>query len=185
MNFIKSIKFLFPVYFLGVLLFAASPCDISQQEKQKLLLLPYETFDQDLKGGWRLYADKKCYQLAANILEEYVIQHKINLQPWQERVMIWHAGQMYGMLNDYKNAQQRFLSCIDKDEPANTPILWNAYVYSTVAFLNNDIETFMKYRELIEKGPTFDGQKPNLNVVNSLLKCWGEPYAIAYSCNKK
>ncbi|HZW61790.1 MAG TPA: hypothetical protein VFF04_06215 [Candidatus Babeliales bacterium] len=62
----------------------------------------------------------------------------------------------------------------------NTPILWNDYVYATMAFLNNDMPKLKLYRDKIANGPIFNGKKLNLDVVDNLIQHFGQPYSVAY-----
>lgn len=55
---------------------SARNCNISSDEENKLLALPYQDFDQSLQGGgWRAYGDNGCYALAAKILDRYSALH--------------------------------------------------------------------------------------------------------------
>jgi hypothetical protein len=54
---------------------------------------------------------------------------------------------------EYEIAKTRFKRSINPNEPENTFILWNDYVYATIAFLNNDMPKLKLYRDKIANGP--------------------------------
>lgn len=87
---------------------------------------------------------------------------------------------MYAFNNEYEIAKLRFKQSINPKEPENMPILWNAYVYATIAFLNNDMHKLKLYRGKIANGPIFNGKKTNLDVVDNLIQYFGQPYLVAY-----
>ncbi|MGT3155993.1 hypothetical protein ACVSNX_11380, partial [Legionella pneumophila] len=91
----------------------------------------------------------------------------------------------YAFGNQYRIAKNRFIHSINPNEPDNIPILWNDYVYATIAFLNNDMAKLKFHRDKIAAGPLLNGIKPNLNVVDNLILYFGKPYSIAYSGNKE
>ncbi len=158
--------------------FSAS-CSISTMEKSKLLSMPYDDFDQQ-KNGWRQYAKLDCYHEVGVLIDKYLEQNINALLDWQIRIVTWHAGQLYASNNEYELAKIRFEQSIDKNEPKSSPILWNDYVYATIAFLNNDISKLSLCRDKIADGPSVNGKKPNLNVVDNLIQYFGQPYSEAY-----
>lgn len=101
------------------------------------------------------------------------------------RILTWHAGQMYAFDNNYKQAKKRFQNSFNPKESADTPILWNDYVHATLAFIDKDLNKLRFHRTRIANGPDFNGTKMNLTAVDGLIKCFDQPYAIAYSgCQK-
>ncbi len=96
--------------------------------------------------------------------------------------MTWHAGQLYAFNHEYEPAKIRFKQSINFNEPPNSPILWNDYVYATIAFLNNDLPKLKFHRNIIANGAISNsGNKQNLDVVDKLINNFGQPYSIAYS----
>jgi len=154
---------------------------ISEGRKQELMELAFTDFDQSMGHGWREFAKPGCYLETALLLDQYFELHKEKLVRWQRSILTWHAGQMYAFNNNYSVAKTRFLSSLNPEEPATTEIMWNDYVYASVAFLDKDFETLKKHRDIIADGPTFNGKKQNLWVVDNFIKCFNEPYAYAYS----
>ena len=154
-----------------------SSCIIPAGEREQLIKLDFDAFDQTMGEGWRKYSARKCYREAGALIDDYYAAHKDGLESWQKRINRWHAGQLYAMLNDYETARQRFLDSYNPDEPADPPFPWNDYVAATIAFLDGDRQTLQKHRDRIAASA---GQQ-NLQVVDNLLKYFGQPYSVAYS----
>lgn len=108
-----------------------------------------------------------------------MLKHK-DLDVSQRVNLNFHAGQMYAFADDYRTAIDRFNKSTYTEEPPELPLRWNAYVHATIAFLNKDMARLKECREDIFGGPTFDGEKANLDVVDRLIKHFDEPYAKAY-----
>lgn len=159
--------------------FSAS-CNISIIEEEKLLSMDYDSLDQS-ETGWRKYAKLACYDEMGVLIDKYLDKNRNILSDWQVIGVTWHAGQMYAFGNDYEMAEHRFIHSINPSEPDNTPILWNDYVYATIAFLNKDLTELKFRRNKIADGPILNGKKPNLDVVDNLILYFGQPYSVAYS----
>ena len=112
----------------------SATCDIPPIKKDKLLSMSYDEFDQT-DNGWRQYVKLGCYHEMATLLDQYLNQKNTTLADWQIISITWHAGQMYAFNNEYEIAKIRFGQSINPHEPEDTPILWNDYVYATIAFL--------------------------------------------------
>ncbi len=117
------------------------------------------------------------------LIDKYLDQNERVLTNGQSRVATWHAGQMYAFNNEYAVANMRFDHSLNPNEPENAPILWNDYVYATIAFLNTDKLRLMQYRDKISNGKVINGTVPNLDVVDNLIKYYGQPYSVAYHPN--
>jgi len=157
-------------------------CSMTPINEEKLLAMSYDIFDQS-KNGWRQYAKLGCYYEMGILIDKYLDKNKNILADWQIIGTTWHAGQMYAFNNNYETAKFRFDHSINPNEPENTPILWNDYVYATIAFLNNDMAKLKFYRDKIADGPTSNGKKLNLDVVDHLIQYFGQPYSVAYHPN--
>lgn len=180
-------------YFLSVLMLSLSTsafadqtptsdaCCIPEEEQTRLMGLSYNDFDQSMHAGWRKIAeDQGCYQAGAQIVDRYREAHQTTLKDWERNILVWHAGQMLGFDGNSVQARVRFVASLDPQEPADAPILWNDYVFASIAFLDHDLETLKAHRERIARGPTFQGKKMNLNVVDNLIQGFDSPYIIAY-----
>ena len=176
------------IILLTILLFILMPsafslsCSITPVEEEKLLSMSYDDFDQ-AENGWRQYAKLGCYHEIGILIDKYLDQKKSTLTAWQAIGVTWHAGQMYAFNNEYEIAKIRFEHSINPNEPEDTPILWNDYVYATLAFLSNDMPKLKLYRDKIANGPIFNGKKPNLDIVDNLIQYFGQSYSIAYHQN--
>lgn len=157
---------------------------ITSMDMKKQLSLAYTPFDQSAQG-WRQFARSGCYLETGRFIDRYIEIHQTTLADWERINLRWHAGQLYAFANDYRLAIARFRSAINPRESGHSPILWNDYVYATIAFLNNDRKQLEKHRDAIAKGPVFQGKKMNLDVVNHLLSYIGQPYSVAYRAQDK
>src|SRR5207245_2325121 len=101
--------------------------------------------------------------------------HRSELKPDQVVVLRWHAGQMDAFAGDSAAARPEFVGSVNPEEPADSPVLWNDYVFASVAFLDRDRETLLAHRNRIARGPVFNGKKPNLEVVDHLLEYFNRP----------
>jgi len=141
--------------------------------------LGYDAFDQRPGRGWRQVAEKGRFSDAARLIDVYLEKHH-DLDVSQRVNLNFHAGQMYAFADDYRTAINRFSRSTYAEEPPELPLRWNAYVQATVAFLQKDMKRLKECREEILGGPTFHGEKANLDVVDRLIKRFDEPYSKAY-----
>jgi hypothetical protein len=163
---------------VSVVLGDESPvCPISDAERDSLMKLSFDEFDQTPGEGWRKYSDQGCEKEATSLLEEYFEIHEAELEDWRKRINRWHAGQIYASMGDYETARERFLVSYDPDEEEDPEFPWNDYVSASIAFLDGDREKLQKHRDRIEAS---EGQQ-NLHVVDKLLEFFGEPYSVALS----
>ena len=169
---------------LAAVLCLVPPGDGKVGEEDQLLKLDFDAFDQRPGAGWRLLAQKGRHLDAAKLIDRYREKHK-ELDESRQGILFFHAGQMYAFADDYKTALQRFPKSKHAQEPPELPIRWNAYVDATIAFLGKDLNRLKECREQIAKGPSFRGEKANLNVVDSLIENFGKPYRDAYGAHAK
>jgi hypothetical protein len=166
---------------LGLSCFAFStPNAPTPSEFEQLLELDYKTFDQTLpSGGWRGIVDDFD---AARLLDAYYVQHYTTLLPYQRRVIVWHAGQMYATANLSKIAITRFTKAYSSDEEANDQFRWNAYVRGSIAFLeHNRADLQNAFDEMNAADPSVGNV--NRDVLKGFMNCFGKSYAEAYgSC---
>jgi hypothetical protein len=113
------------------------------------------------------------------------LDKKANLEPWQERILFFHAGQSYAFENLYEVAARRIeASKNDKEEP-NPELHWNLYVEATAAFLKKDKKVLKEKFAEFEKVAT-EKEKVNVKVVEGLIICFEKPYVEAYgACRPK
>jgi beta-lactamase class D len=146
--------------------------------------LDFDKFDQDPEGGWRAVAAPGCELEAAKLLNDYLNVHSSKLQPWQTRILQFHAGQMQAFAGATAAALQHFRRSYDSYElNIKSPLRWNAYVRATIAFLDNDMAALKVCREALNKGPQDPAWVlPNQNVIDRLINGFGQlSYQEAYS----
>jgi hypothetical protein len=139
----------------------------------------YNAFDQSPGTGWRHLAENGQFLDAAKSIDAYIKEHE-GLDESQRVNLNFHAGQMYAYANDAKTAIERFDKSTYAEEPPDLPLRWNAYVRATIAFLDKDLNRLKECREEIAAGPTFQGEKANLDVVDRLIDNFDKPYSEAY-----
>lgn len=169
---------------------------LSQSDRERLLNLDEDAFDQDSSSGWRAIATKTgCELAAADLIRDYRERHSLN-----KTIVIWHEGQMRAIGNDYVAAIRLFEQS-RKPEDQNVAG-WNEYVDASIAFLRRDMRALLQARKalsIIEPPPSFDVTDgvfeipnssgnphkmrwpPNIDVVDGLIKCFEKSYRDAYS----
>lgn len=146
------------------------------------LRLPFREFGQTPDSGWRVLANEERWAEAGRLIDRYLAQNP-SLTPYERMVLSFHAGQMYGFAGENQTARYRFMDALIPNESPNAVIRWNAYMLATIAFLEGDRPTLLQSREVILAGPTVEGCKPNLNIVNSFVANFGKPYKVAYQAS--
>lgn len=141
------------------------------------LALPFDQFDQDDHQGWRPLSDSDCEAEAAMLIAAYADKHP-------HPVLTWHRAQMLakaGKTADAIEAARLTLRPPHSDE--GTGFDWNDYASATIAFLQGDKVSLQSNRDrLADAAAKSEFNQPNLRSVDKLLRCFGQPYKIAYSC---
>jgi hypothetical protein len=130
--------------------------------------------------NWRLLESRKEYVAAARLLEAYIARHAASLAEEDRVLFHFHAAQEYAFAADYRRALRHLPRARYSAERTSFPIRWNDYVSATEAFLLRDRAGLQAARERIAAGPTWNGEVLNLNVVDSLIEHFDEPYLAAY-----
>lgn len=176
---------------------STSQC-LSAQERDRLLALDEDAFDQDLSGsggGWRaIAAVRGCEFAAADLIRDYREQHASTAS-----ILYWHEGQMRATGGDYPAAIRLFEQ--SRKPEAQDLAGWNQYVDASIAFLEKDMPALLRARESlsrVEAPPDFIVQDgvfeipnnsgkafkmrwpPNIDVVDGLIKCFDRSYREAY-----
>jgi hypothetical protein len=121
-------------------------------DRDILLSLPWQQFDQTLNSGWRVYSARHEYGAAADVIEVYLKQHQ-ELTIRQRAVSHFHAGQM--RVRDGR-ARPGLTHMKQALAPENTPGLsddWNIMVSAHVAFLTGDRATLIALKEQVASLP--------------------------------
>lgn len=180
----------------AILVQTSTAADDCVYDKEAMLVLPPEAFDQDLEGGWRNLSYKPgCKEAAADLLAAYRTAHWGSLTPAQLHVNYWHEGQLRASLDQRLRAKRLLLAGVN---PAITSDGFQDYALGTVAFLDNDRDALQTARDRLAATPEpenwaesaarfkarFGAEMKwpiNLNVLDSMLACFGRSYDEAYS----
>jgi hypothetical protein len=157
---------------------AALVCTLSDAEREQYLELDYRSFDQTLPdGGWRGVHKHGCGVEAAKLIDAFHEFHKDALEPSEHRLLYFHAGQIYAFEGLTDVALERFRRSLAEEKPG-TRSMWNVYVKGTIAFLERDRAALEAARdELVQRSD------PNMDILRSMVRCFGRPYKEAYSQN--
>ncbi|WP_122464606.1 hypothetical protein [Brevundimonas lutea] len=165
------------------LLDPAAACDF---DRDAMLAMDEQTFDQTPEG-WRSLHGEGCIDQAAQLIADYRAHTGS-----EGHMLYWHEGQ----LRAEQGQSDAAIALLDQ---ARQPALdfqgWDHYVDASIAFLNQDRSALEAARERLAATPTPDmemiatlpdGRRvrvpwpPNLNVVDGFVRCFDEPYAVAY-----
>jgi hypothetical protein len=173
-------------FLLAAALAAAPPADPCAYDRDRLLALDQNAFDQDLKGGWRVLAENpRCYVAAADLIRDYREAHHST-----DTILFWHEGQMRASARQTAAA----IALFEKSRKTRDSIGWNFYVDGTVAFLRHDRAQLQAARDKLAAlpkpadfhpvgpdGKPFDIKwPPNLNILDGFLTCFDRSYEQAY-----
>jgi hypothetical protein len=174
-------------FLLAAALGAAPAADPCAYDRDRLLALDENAFDQDFNGGWRALAQNpKCELAAADLVRDYRKTHHSSAF-----ILFWHEGQLRADAGQMKEA----IALFDQSRRKNDKYGWNFYVDGTIAFLKHDRSSLLNARQSLaalprpaDWGPFMFNGKPvevpwpeNLNVLDGLLKCFDRPYKEAYA----
>jgi hypothetical protein len=165
-------------FLLAVSLAAAPSPDPCAYDRDRLLALDQNAFDQDQKGGWRTLDEKGCHTAAADLIRDYRLAHNPASQ-----ILLWHEGQIRGFAGQTKDA----IALFDKARAKEPDHLgWNLYVDGTIAFLKHDRAALIAARNKLAvlprpaEWPAQMGWPQNLDVLDRLLACFDGTYHQAY-----
>ena len=140
-------------------------------ERDNILSLPWQQFDQTLNSGWRVYSARGDYQAAADVIDAYLKQNG-ELTVRQRAVSHFHAGQMRvrhsRVVAGLAHMRQALV-------PNGTPGLsddWNIMVLAHIAFLTGDRATLVALKEQVTTLPPSRVEWPNCPA--DLLQHFGE-----------
>jgi hypothetical protein len=165
---------------------APPPC---AYDRDRIMALDQQAFDQDLAGGWRVLArEPACYLAAADLIRDYREAHRLT-----DSILYWHEGQMRAEAAQNEAAIALF-GRARHAEP--DPFGWNLYVDASIAFLRGDRPALQRARDALAALPRPEDFQPrdvnghpinlawppNLNVVDGFIRCFGQTYEQAYAC---
>jgi hypothetical protein len=144
------------------------------------MALSFDAFDQDDHQGWRPLGDAGCETEAATLIEAYA-----GRQARPPQVLAWHRAQMLakaGKTSDAIAAARQTLRSGDDDSGFD----WNDYANATIAFLQGDKAALQASRDRLAAAVAkSEFNQPNLRSTDRLLRCFGQPYKLAYECPAK
>ena len=161
-----------------------------QFDRDAMMAMDFNTFDQTFGSGWRTVADKPgCALVAADLIRDYIERHSPD-----ERIIVFHEAQMRAKGGQTRRAIELFRQTRQADGQ-NSYFGWNEYVDATIAFLQRDKEALKEARDSLASLPKPSNFKavdrdgnpvelswpPNLHIVDGFLECFDEPYDTAYS----
>lgn len=168
---------------------AADEGQTCSYDRDAMLALDENAFDQDMNGGWRALARKpECWAAAADLIRDYRVTKSST-----SYILLWHEGQLRAFIGETRAALRLFENSY---MPGDEGISWNPYVDATVAFLKRDKKALVEARDTLSSLPEpiaqqwidANGNKvdplpwpPNLKVVDRLITCFGRPYSVAYT----
>jgi hypothetical protein len=150
-------------------------------ERERMLSLSFNEFDQTEGSGFRLLLDQKRHVEAAELIEDYVSRHHSNLTERERVSLHFHAGQLYGIVGNARKAVPHFERAIYESEPTpdGHPPYWNDYVVATSAFIRGD------RRAVIEARTRMGAMNHGFHrLVDSFIENFEEPYAALISGQK-
>lgn len=160
-------------------------------DRDAMLLLDQNAFDQDMDGGWRRLAANGCDTEAADLIEIWREAHHA-----EDSILYWHEGQLRANAGEYDRAVRLFEA---SRHPASEDAQWgwNLYVEGSIAFLEGDLPALENARaklSALPEPPELQDIKDvhgnpakitwpmNLHVLDAFIRCWGRRYKEAYSC---
>jgi hypothetical protein len=153
-------------------------CLISEAEREALLSLDYNSFDQSLPdGGWRKY--QRCSLLTRGLLDAYTARHEKTLQKQQWDVLVWHSGQISAKVGDDTDAIDKMRQTLKPNEKPTDAFLWNPYAKATIAFLKKQRPALLAERKKLARGLS-PLNRVNLRVVDTFVRCFQSTYNEAY-----
>jgi len=146
--------------------------------------------------------DAECFTEAAGLLRDWQARHLGDFVPANPRdrlilrMISWHEAQEWALGGREDLALPIFESTHVSGEDSSS-VAWNLYVDGTLAFLRRNrpaLEAAITKLAAVPPPPGWgnargaDGQPismpwpQNLDALKALLRCWEQPYLVAYSC---
>lgn len=173
----------------------AAECTVANRDA--VLALPLQVFDGDPDAGWRPLAGRPgCSLETADLIADYRRQQP---KAAGDLPLLWREAQLRA-LGGQRDPASALMRATYK--PAHADVGgWNAYVDATIAFLDDDLPALKQARARLAALPPPAGRvlnaghvqmssdpaaeqvpwPPRLPVVDALLRCMYQPYALAYA----
>lgn len=162
---------------LGVLISIAvefSGCVSQPQDSERdaILSLPWQQFDQTPDSGWRVYSARREYGAAADVIEVYLKQHQ-DLTVRQRAVSQFHAGQMRVYDGRTEAGVALMKTALVSEIPPGLPDDWNIMVSAHIAFVTGDRAKLVALKEQAAALPPSRVEWPGCPA--DLLEHFGQP----------
>lgn len=151
---------------------------------------------EDGTTGWRRWGEGGCKTAAADLIAAYRRANAADLARGDQVILIFHEAQLRASEGDYAKA----VSLLDMIDGAAASPATELYHDATRAFLQSDRDALLQFRSRLAALPVpaaferaraefiarYGGDGPewplNIGVVDGLVRCFDQPYSIAYSC---
>jgi len=144
-------------------------------ERDAVLSLPWQQFDQTPDSGWRVYSARGECRTAADVIEVYVEQHP-ELTIRQRAVSRFHAGQMRVRHGSAKAGVRLMKRALVPDIPPGLPDDWNIMVSAHIAFVLGDRARLIALKEQVAALPPSRVEWPDCPA--DLLAHLGQPSGL-------
>jgi len=141
-------------------------------ERDFLLSLPWQQFDQTLNSGWRVYSAHREYRAAADVIEVYLKQH-LELTVRQRAVSHFHAGQMRVYDGRTEAGVAHMVQALVPENTRGLSDDWNIMVSAHKAFLTGDRATLVALKAQAAALPPSRVEWPGCPA--DLLEHFGQP----------
>ena len=160
---------------------ATTPSGPCEALSAGMMDMSFDDFDQGPDGWRRLHDSLACSDHAAPAIAAFRHAHRAGLTENQTALLVWHEGQVRALMDQVPEAVTLFRS----SEWSGEPEWGRLYREATIAFLARDkvaLEGARAELAVLPSAPGVFEQPPNLDVVDGLIRCFDQPYAIAYAC---
>ena len=156
-------------------------CRLTREDVQHNATLSFDEFDQKgtTPATWRQLDNRGCKVEAALAAEDFLVHAKL-ASVVQQHDVLFHIAQSLAQAG--RNDQAAMLVAASKDptQAAEADFDWNTYLDGTWAFLTrNQPELASARARLAAEGGR--GNAINALALAGLLRCFDQPYAVAYS----
>lgn len=141
-------------------------------ERDAVISLPWQQFDQILDSGWRVYSARHEYRAAADVIEVYLKQHP-ELTVRQGAVSHFHAGQMRVYDGRAEAGVALMKEAVVPEIPPGLPDDWNIMVSAHIAFVTGDRAALVALKEQVAALPPSRVEWPGCPA--DLLEHFGQP----------